>query len=358
MFYNTDKPGQSVQERNILGHIRREPAHPLYAKQWGFELPRSFTQPLDAPGRPRAHADFIKSHDALVGRIAEDDTWRWRNRQNYYLNCLREVDGPIMGVLDELEARGLAANAIVVLTSDHGDLDGSHRLHAKGATAYREQNQVPLIVAHPAYPGGKRCKAVTSHLDIAPTLVSLTNASPDKRAAITRTLPGKDFSSLLAAPEKSGLEAVRAGQLFCYNMFAYLDGDFMDKAVQLLLQPDGKAKFKQAGLKPDITRRGAIRSIFDGRYQFSRYFSPKQHNRPESIESLLAMNDIELYDLQADPHELTNLALDSKKNGQLLLMMNAKLNKLIDTEVGEDVGQMLPGGVDAGWVATPAVNDM
>jgi DNA invertase Pin-like site-specific DNA recombinase len=34
------------------------------------------------------------------------------------------------------------------------------------------------------------------------------------------------------------------------------------------------------------------------------------------------------------------------------------LNRLIDEEVGEDVGQMLPGGVDAGWVATPAVNDL
>jgi hypothetical protein len=31
---------------------------------------------------------------------------------------------------------------------------------------------------------------------------------------------------------------------------------------------------------------------------------------------------------------------------------------LIDKEVGEDVGQMLPGGVDGGWVATDAVNDI
>jgi len=35
--------------------------------------------------------------------------------------------------------------------------------------------------------------------------------------------------------------------------------------------------------------------------------------------------------------------------------MNAKLNVLIHKEVGEDVGQMLPGSVDAGWVVTPAV---
>jgi arylsulfatase A-like enzyme len=265
-------------------------------------------------------------------------------------------------VLDELESLGLDSSTIVILTADHGDLDGAHRLHAKGATSYREQNHVPLIVAHPAYPGGKRCAAVTSHLDLAPTLVALTDATPEKKAAVTGALPGKDFSHLLAAPEQAGHDAVRDGQLFCYNMFAYLDGQFMRKAFDLLQQPDGKAKLqaavKQGALKPDMNKRGAIRSVFDGRYQFSRYFSPKQHNRPESLDALLQLNDVELFDLEADPDELTNLALDPKQHGDLMLAMNAKLNRLIDAEVGEDVGQMLPGGVDAGWVATPAVNDM
>jgi len=357
MFYNTDRPGEKVQERNILADIARDPAHPLYAKQWKFELPASFSQRLDRPGRPLAHADFIKSHDALVGRIA-DDEWRWRKRHNYYLNCLRDVDRHIATILDELDALGLASKTIVILTADHGDLDGAHRLHAKGATSYREQNQVPFIVAHPAYRGGKICKAVTSHLDIAPTLVSLTNADGEKKAAITRNLKGKDFSFLLAAPEKATNAAVRDGQLFCYNMFAYIDGDFLEKAAQYLLQPDGKAKIKELGLRPEITKRGAIRSVFDGRYQFTRYYSPKQHNRPTSIEALFNLNDVELFDLQTDPLELNNLALDAKKNGDLLAAMNAKLNKLIDAEVGEDIGQMLPGGVDGGWVATPAARDL
>ncbi len=50
--------------------------------------------------------------------------------------------------------------------------------------------------------------------------------------------------------------------------------------------------------------------------------------------------------------------MDSKKNRALLESMNAKLNSLLDAEVGEDVGQMLPGRVDGGWVATDAVNDV
>jgi hypothetical protein len=126
----------------------------------------------------------------------------------------------------------------------------------------------------------------------------------------------------------------------------------------MLLQPDGNTKFQEAikggTLRPDLNKRGAIRSLFDGRYQFTRYFSPGQHNRPTSLETLLRMNDVELFDLQSDPNELGNLAIDSKKHGDLLESMNAKLNARLDTEVGEDVGQMLPRNVDGGWVATNA----
>jgi len=357
MFYNTDEPGQVVQGKNNLTHIAGDPAHAMYAKQWDVKLPVSFSQPVDAPGRPAAHTDLTMGNDAFTGPIPVEDTWRWRKRHNFYLNGLRDVDRHIMTVLDELEDRGLASNTIVILTSDHGELGGAHQLTGKGATSYREQNNVPLIVAHPAFPGGKRCKAVTSHLDIAPTLVALTNASPETKAAITKDLPGKDFSPLLAAPEQARLDAVRDGQLYCFNMFTGLDGNFLMKARDLLKE-GGPAKLKEAGLRPDLTKRGAIRSVFDGRYQFTRYFSPKQHNRPTSIEELFELNDVELFDHQNDPNEVENLALDREKNADLLMAMNAKLNRLIDEEVGEDVGQMLPGGVDAGWVATPAVNDL
>ena len=196
MFYDTDAPGTAVQSQRGITHVARDPVDPLYAKQWEFELPPSHGQALDAPGRPPAHRDFLRSHDALVGAIPDEEP-RWRRRHNYYLNCLRDADRNIATVLAELDASGLADRTIVILTADHGDMDGAHQLHAKGAVAYREQNHVPLIVAHPAHPGGRQCRAVTSHLDIAPTLVALTGAAPDKRASIVKGLPGKDLSGLL-----------------------------------------------------------------------------------------------------------------------------------------------------------------
>jgi arylsulfatase len=348
MFYDTDAPGTPLRPLRGLGHVARDPRDPLYAKQWDFKLPANHAHPLDAPGRPRAHLEFLRSHDALIGAIP-DEAPRWRRRHNYYLNCLRDADRNIAAVLAELEAAGLMERTIVVLTADHGDMDGAHRLHAKGGLAYREQNQVPLIIAHPAHPGGGQCRAVTSHLDLAPTLLAMTGLEQAKIAPIAKGLPGRDLSGLLAAPDKAGLDAVRDGMLFNYNMFAYLDGDFLLKAVAHLNQGGKPAELKAAGIVPDMRKRGAVRSVYDGRYVFARYFSPKQHNRPTTIEELYALNDVELYDVLTDPLEMTNLAVGDRPRRELVAMMNDKLNRLIDAEVGEDRGQMLPGGVEAGW---------
>jgi arylsulfatase len=142
--------------------------------------------------------------------------------------------------------------------------------------------------------------------------------------------------------------------LFNYNMFAYVDGDYLLKAVAHIQQGGNPRKLKEAGLVPDLRKRGAVRSVYDGRYVFSRYFSPKQHNRPTTLEQLYQYNDVELYDRQSDPYELKNLAATSGASRELVVAMNEKLNRLIDAEVGEDRGQMLPGGIDAGWEVTPA----
>lgn len=59
-----------------------------------------------------------------------------------------------------------------------------------------------------------------------------------------------------------------------------------------------------------------------------------------------------------DLRQRSNLALDPDKHRELLDAMNAKRNALIEREVGEDVGQMLPANVDGGWVGTDTVYDV
>ncbi len=353
MFYNTDSPGQHVQDtpKPLLG-VAREPNTPLYRQQWDIRLPDSRKEPFDKEGRPAAHREYQQSRAALVGAFPNEDG-RWRRLLNYYFNCIQEADRAVDGILDELDALGFADNTIVVMTSDHGELGGAHGTHGKGATTYREQNHVPLIVSHPDYPEtyGQRCSAVTSHLDLAPSFVAWTGVDADQRARIGRDLRGKDLTPLLSKGESAGLDDLRSGALYCYNMLAYLDSDLMTQ-VQAFLNAGGeRERVRDLNIAPDFTKRGAIRSVFDGRYKYSRYFSPKQFNQPRTLEDIFAVNDVELFDLKADPDETQNLSLEPKKHGELLLAMNEKMNALIEAEVGiADDGSFLPAG-DSQWAA-------
>jgi len=70
------------------------------------------------------------------------------------------------------------------------------------------------------------------------------------------------------------------------------------------------------------------------------------------MDELYAHNDVELFDLQKDPDEMHNLAMDRAKHGELILAMNKKLNNLIKAEIGEDIGQELPQGDHQSWYIT------
>ena len=351
MHYNTDLPGQPERQAAtaMLG-LNREPSIALYEQRWDLELPVSRNQPTSDPGRPAAHEDFAGARAGLVGRVPNEDD-RWRRLNDYYLNCIQDVDGHVVGLLDELEELGMMDDTIIVYTADHGELGGAHGISGKGATAYREQNHVPFIVAHPAFPGNRRCKAVTSHVDLAPTLVGLAGGDPTSEPLLV----GQDISQILSAPEAAAPDALRPGALFNYNMLAYLDSGFLMQISEFIRGGGNPKELSTKGWRPDLRKRGAIRSVYDGRYKLNRYFSPEEHNTPGSLEALLADNDVELFDLAEDPYEMRNLALDRRGNGELLVAMNDKLNALIEAEVGEDIGQMLPDRESGDWALGPAV---
>ena len=345
MYYNTDLPAGPVKQAEpALMTLNHDPVNEQFSRQWDLTLPQSRNQSTLEPGRPAAHEDYAVSRAALVGRVPNEDD-RWRRLNNYYLNCIQDVDRHILAILNELDDLGMTENTIVIHTADHGELAGAHGLSGKGATAFREQNNVPFVIAHPAFAGNKRCRAVTSHVDIATTLISLAGGT----SGGAEKLPGRDISKLLSDPESAPLNAIREGALFNYNMLAYLDGDFM-MTVSKFIKGGGKAEdLADQGWRPDLRKRGAIRSVFDGRYKLNRYFSPRKHHVPRSLEELLANNDVELFVLESDPGEMRNLAVDDKRDDDLLVAMNDKLNALIESEVGEDIGQMMPDDSGANW---------
>jgi arylsulfatase A-like enzyme len=344
MFFNTDAPGEEVQSKMAGMEIAPAPLHNQYQTAHDVALPGNWNQPLAEPGRPVAHGNYMEIHDMMLGQIPPEEEERWQRYQDYYFNCLQDVDVQLGRLLDELDILGLLENTIIIYTSDHGEMAGAHGLRGKGAFAYREHNNVPLIIAHPDFKGGERCQAVTSHVDLVPTMIGMTKLPAAEKAKISNGLPGNDVTTLLEEPQAATYDTLRPAALFAYNMFLYLDPQFIAEAI----------KARQAGQKPDVRPdveniRGAIRSITDGNHRFTRYFAPKQHNQLKTLEEILQYNDLELFDLQADPWENNNLARNPEQHRQLIEDLNAKMNALIEVEIGEDKGQMLPENDQVSW---------
>src|SRR5215510_5407105 len=351
MYVNSDAPGEVVQGKHAAYPIDRPPDNEIYVAEWDVPLPATRHQLLNAPDRPRAHYEYQATQDILLGPWPDEDR-RWRVLQNYYFNCIRDCDRHLVRLLEELKTNALDGSTIVVFTADHGELGGAHQMRGKGANAYREQQHLPLMILHPAYPGGGSTKAISSQLDLAPTLLRLTGRPAEDVDRAGAGLKGRDLSKVLSAPEAAPINAVRPAALYNYNMFSYLDAKWFAPLIRIVVSDEPLVE-KAARLvmqQPDFNNRGAIRSIFDGRYRFSRYFSPLRFNRPTTYEALVADNDLEAYDLQEDPQEIHNVAQDSRAK-DLIMALNASLNTRIDEEVGVDDGKFLPL-LDGRWYPT------
>jgi arylsulfatase len=278
----------------------------------------------------------------------------WHNHINYYINCMRDVDRHVGTVLDALEESGLSENTIIIFTSDHGEMAGAHHLRQKGSVAFKETVNVPLVIVDPRQSGGKWTGAVGSHLDLVPTILSFAGLSDSERQQRYPSLKGYDLSSVVADPGSDGPRGSSKnpgiGALYTYDMIGTIDFGWLQRnAPQLMDVAAAEAgvefvrgqefldKVKDLE-KPNLDNRELFRGVFDGRYKLVRYFGLAHYNLPGTMDALMADNDVALYDLQKDPGEMDNLANPDNPSydRQLLESMNAKLNALINAEIGVD----------------------
>jgi arylsulfatase A-like enzyme len=354
MYFNSDAPGERVQDTGrLLSHAAPAPDHPMFRQDWKMPRPKSQLQAFDEPGRPKAHGEFNRSWAYVYGSMPADDPARWNRFNNYYLNSLRAVDAQLMDVFAELDALGLSERTIIVYTSDHGEMGGAHGLRGKGPFAYEENIHVPFYLVHPEVKGGQDCRALTSHIDVVPTLLSMAGMGRARLGeAAGRDLPGKDISAVLSNPGAAGATVLREATLFTYSGLALNDSALPRALAEAKASgQDVKAALSDSGFRPDLRKRGSVRSTFDGRYKYTRYFAPVQRNRPTTLEEIYLLNDPELFDLQSDPGEMHNLAAIKGQNARLVLAMNTKLNKVIQAEMDRDDGREMPEFAKVSWAA-------
>ena len=316
MYYNEDGIG------GLAGEGVPAPDAPVYKKSYYVPVPSSWNEPFDKEGRVAAHGEYAGNWERMVGPSPKNEAG-WKLFRDYYFNTIQDEDNYMQKLLNYLDEAGLLNNTIIIYTSDHGEMQGEHGLKGKGGFIYENNIHVPLIVYHPEIQGGRHCRNITSHLDLAPTFVDYaTNGNAAQFAEITNGLHGH---SLVPAVKDPSVD-VRNGEgaLFCYDMLSMIDSEFI---IDRTLTP---------AYRLDITKRGFVRGIITNEYKFARYFAPVNFNTPTDFEALYANNDVEMFTYGSD--EMSNQAWPKGNNQATVEKMNQKLNTLISHEIGVDDG--------------------
>lgn len=208
-------------------------------------LPANYEIPEGEPsGAKRIPAGFTQ----YVRENWTDEQWRMHRWA--YARLTESVDAQIGQVLAALRAAGLEKNTLVVFTSDHGDMDASHRLEHK-SVLYEESARVPFLVSWKGVtqPGGvDRAHLVSTGLDLIPTMC--------------------DFAGVPMPRELKGRS----------------------------VRPLAEGKENTSWRETLVTESEGARMLRSARYKYVRYSEGSEH----------------LLDLDTDPGEMFNLAKDPK----------------------------------------------
>ena len=211
----------------------------------------------------------------------------------YYLAMAKNVDDNLGRLMRYLDTSGLSEDTIVVFTSDHGEMHGSHgRLNKM--VPYAEAINIPLIMRWPSrIKAGSQFDVLQTPMDHFPTLCGLTDTP------VPGEVDGADLSKVILGKDKDSREEVLIG-----NYTSHWD-------------------FFQTG-----TRWPEWRGVRTKQYTYCRWLTGEE----------------ELYDNIEDPYQTKNLAGGSGEPAALQ-RLRGRLKDLL-AEAHDD---FLPGTAYGEW---------
>jgi arylsulfatase A-like enzyme len=222
------------------------PRHASMFSDTPLPKPSSFNE-ADVSDKP----EWVRNKPRLSSSQISEMTQFYRKR----LRALQSLDEMVERLVDALGATGELSNTYIVLTSDNGIYLGEHRLTAKGA-AYNASPRVPLVIRGPGVPRGVTRSQMALNNDLAPTFASWAGVRPPG------FVDGRSLAALLtSSPPATWRTAFLVEHRRTPEEFAYVRA---------------------------IPNYSAVRTA---RYNYVEYGTGEK----------------ELYDLDADPTELTNI---------------------------------------------------
>jgi arylsulfatase A-like enzyme len=240
------------------------------------------------PRSPAFEEADVSDKPALIRALPlRDDTAVARLEREYRqrLDSMLSIDDMVGAIVDALAATGELDDTYVLYTSDNGFSMGDHRLAAGKVYPYEPNIRVPAVMRGPGVPKGAALDAIVLNSDLAPTLAQLAGVTPPD------FVDGRSFLPLFTDPDAPWRRSILMER-------RQLEGQMLDVAR------------KHGVSEQDLARATIYNGLRWGDMVYVEYGTGER----------------ELYDLAADPHQLSNLAAET--DPALLGALSARVAEL------------------------------
>lgn len=236
----------------------------------------------------------------VVQRMDTEPEWHVRQGLAMYYGMISFIDDEIGRLLDYLRASGLAERTLVIFTADHGEYVGEHGMISKANQMYDSLMRVPLLAWWPGVIApGQRSDHLIELIDLAPSILDVCGVpipAGVQARSFANLLVGGDYEPRSAVFAESGMEG---------------PGTTLEQARELM---DRQMAYHWGGRAAGW--RGRIKMIRTHRWKYCHYLD----------------GQAELYDLEADPWEMNNLAGDP----QYAELIHGFWRQLLDWEIATE----------------------
>lgn len=294
-------------------------------------IPKAPTAAESLSTKPKTQSSYREVYPKALQPLIDTDFYR-----RLYYSLQLQVDNEMYKVLEALVNSSFYEDTIVIFTSDHGEMLGSHgELFQKWYQAYEESVHVPLIIHNPIlFKKPKQTDLLTSHVDILPTILGLADINEkdaQKKLKNNHTevhpLVGRDLAPLIVNDKDfEGLNE---------PIYFMTDDDFTKGLNQKsVLGVPYESVVQPNSIESIVVKLQTGKNNQQEIWKYSRYFdNPQFWSSPgcedvtteqqcsqteingskccicvKTTKTKSASNEYEMYNLTTDPLETKNLA--------------------------------------------------